>query len=86
MLEQEATEAARRAAQLAGHLPRERLGDAAEFASRTAASILCEPDDMEHPDAAEGLQVRLAKLAARPRLERLSASLRHASDWEGVRL
>ena len=79
-------EAARHTAQLAGHLPKERCNDADEFSSRTAASILSGPDDPEHPEVAEGLQARLDKIAANPRLERLSATLHASGDWEGIRL
>ena len=71
LLEAGAAEAACRAAQLAGHLPRSRAGDGAEFARSVSSSLLTGVDDPEHPDAAEGLQARLAALAARPRLERL---------------
>ena len=77
---------AEEAAQLAGRLPRDRRGDSTEFVSLTAAALLAGPDDTEHPDAQDGLQSRLAELAAAPRLAHLRAALRQSGDWEGIRL
>ena len=86
MLDEGAIEATRHAAQLAGRLPKDNRGVGAEVASRSAAAILAGPDDTEHPDVQDGLQSRLADIAAKPRLERLLATLRQSNDWEGIRL
>ena len=89
IIDESASLSERRAAQLAGRLPRDPLSDANGFASRTTAHLLAPVglEDPEHPDApSDGLQTRLVDLVVKGRLDMVRETLRCAGDFEGLQI
>ena len=84
LLEEAATDAAQRAAQLAGLLPRGEGREGSEdFAKSTARGRLMGPDDDEHPDRDGGLQARLADLPCERRAAARRDALWGSGDLDG---